>query len=176
MAKREKTRFYSFKIVSYATREEIQPLLDSAKHWVCILHDRDEADNHYHVLATFHRELSFAQVRALVVSDQNTLVNPLNDWVGDYEYLTHKNAPEKAQYDVADLESDSFVFWARKANVGMPDDDKNREFVDDLLNGRLSYREMAYKYGRDYIRNFHAYDYFKTAVEFQEGRQPEERL
>lgn len=163
-------RLYSFKIVSYANYEEIQPLLDKAYHWVMIIHDQDEQDPHYHILATFKANRSFDSVRKLVVSEQNTFVQELADWTGDFEYLTHSNDPKKHQYLPEELISDDIEFWQRKAKEFQKGED---DFVHDLLDCSLTFREMAIKYGRDYIRNFRHYEYFKECVYAQERKDYE---
>lgn len=163
-------RPYSFKIVSYANYEELQPLLEKSYHWVMIIHDQDDADLHFHILCTFKANKSFEAVRKMVVSDQNTFVQELEDWTGDFEYLTHSNAPEKHQYLPDELISDDIEFWLRKAKEFQKGED---DFVHDLLDGNLTYREMAIKYGRDYIRNFRSYDYFKDCVHSQERKDYE---
>ena len=164
-------RKYSFKVVSYANWEELQNLLGNAYHWACILHDRDETDPHYHILVSFKQNKSFEVVRSMVVSEQNTLVQELTDWAGDFEYLTHKNAPDKFQYMDDEVLSNDLDFWKRKAGECDKGED---DFVNDLLTGVLLYREMAVKYGRDYIRNFRSYEYFKDAVHMQERNYNED--
>lgn len=162
-----KPRKYSFKCVSYASFEELTPLLEQAYHWAIILHDRDnDVDNHYHILVTFKQNKSFDSVRKLVQSSQNTLVQELDDWVGDFQYLTHKNAPDKYQYLDEEVISDDIEFWLRKAKEYEKGED---DFIFDLLDSNLTYREMAIKYGRDYMRNFRYYREFKEAVLEQEN-------
>ena len=140
----------------------------ATEHWAYICHDKDETDKHFHILCTFAKNKSFERVRAYVQSDKNTFCQPLEDWTGDYEYLTHSNAPEKFQYSPADIISNDIDFWNKKLNN---DDMGEENFVEDLLSGVLTYRQMAIKYGRDYIRNFRSYEYFKGAVQTQEHTQ-----
>lgn len=166
MATPSKKRFYSFKCVSYASFEELSVLLNEAFHYALIFHDRDtDVDPHFHILVTFKQNKSFDSVRKLVNSTQNTLVQELDDWVGDFQYLTHKNAPEKWQYLDEEVISDDIDFWLRKAKEYSKGED---DFIYDLLDSNMTYREMAIKYGRDYMRNFRYYREFKEAVLQQE--------
>ncbi len=161
-------RRYSFKCVSYASFEELKPLLDEAFHYAVIFHDRDkDVDPHHHILVTFKQNKSFDSVRKLVQSTQNTLVQELDDWVGDFQYLTHKNAPDKWQYLDEEVLSDDIDFWLRKSKEASKGED---DFIYDLLDSGMSYREMAIKYGRDYMRNFRYYNEFKEAVMAQERK------
>lgn len=165
-------RRYSFKCVSYASFEELTPLLNEAYHYALIYHDRDiEPDPHYHILVTFKQNKSFDSVRKLVQSEKTTLAQELEDWVGDFQYLTHKNAPDKYQYLDEEVISDDIDFWLRKSKEASKGED---DFVYDLLDSGMSYREMAIKYGRDYMRNFRYYNEFKEAVLCQEAEHRKE--
>lgn len=104
----------------------------------------------------------------MVVSSQNTLVQALDDWAGDFQYLTHKNAPDKFQYLDEELISDDIDFWKRKAKEFEKGED---DFIYDLLDSNLTYREMAIKYGRDYMRNFRWYNEFRDEVLKQERKK-----
>lgn len=74
-----------------------------------------------------------------------------------FEYLVHKNDPEKIQYSWDEVVSNvDLSFWQKlggKSNC-------NTEFVVDLQN--LTPVEMAYKYGRDFIKNYKSYLQFKA--------------
>lgn len=45
----------------------------------------------------------------------------------------------------------------------------NEEFVTDLLDSNMTYRQKAIKYGRDYIRNFKTYEKFIKMLRMQEN-------
>ena len=90
--------------------------------------------------------------------NQNVRVKGLKKRLGAFrafEYLVHKNDPDKIQYQLSDVVTDDLPFWQTLVS-SKPD---NGEFVVDLAN--LSPLEMAVKYGRDYIKNYSKYADFK---------------
>lgn len=169
------SRFYSFRVVSYATIDELQTLISSSFKYAYILHDKDiyTPDDdctpdkigtlkspHYHLLLTFKQNKSFKAVRDMVVSSQNTFVQPMTDKFSDFEYLTHLNAPDKYQYSSADIVCNDLSFFSGATTKCITND----EFLNDICNPCRSYHELAVKYGRDYIKNFKQYSQFAELV------------
>lgn len=159
-------RYYSFALVTYNTNEsDIQPLIDKAFKYAWILHDKDKTDPHLHILCTFKQNKSFENVRKLVTGEQNTLVQLLRDKYKAFQYLTHENEDEeKASYEESEIHCNDISYFQR----GLKQSVDNEEFIIDLLNTDMSYREMGIKYGRDYIRNFGAYRSFAHQIRVQE--------
>lgn len=150
-------RYYSFKIVTYNPLSYVQAFISHTKNYAYILHDKDTTDSHFHLLATFTSNKSFNSIKTLMGGDQNTFVQPLKDKYGDFLYLTHKNAPEKFQYSDDLIVSNNLKFFTdtEKAVIS------NEEFLNDISPySLLSYRDLAVKYGRDYIKNYKAYHSF----------------
>jgi hypothetical protein len=171
---KETKRYYTHCIVSYASLEEVQPLLEQAKHYAYVLHDKVVEDSsngvHYHIIATFEREKSFAWVRKQVHSDQNTFTEPLKGDVEDMlEYFTHKNEPEKGQYHDS-IVYDDYEYWKRRARTGDKEENKNDTFVDDLISSDFSIERMSRKYGRDFIKNYKSYLDARNAILFERGQ------
>jgi hypothetical protein len=169
----EVKRFYTHCVVSYASLEELQPLLSQAKHYAYVFHFKCAEDNssspHYHILATFEREKSFAWVRKQVKSDQNTFTEPLKGDVDDiFQYFTHQNEPDKGQY-VDSIVYDDYEYWKRRARTGDKEENKNDTFVDDLISPDFSIEKMSRKYGRDFIKNHKAYIEARKAILFERG-------
>ncbi len=160
-------RFYSFKLVTYNTDENsFQPLLDKAFKWAWILHDKDKTDPHIHILCTFKQNKSFEQVRKMVEGEQNTFARKMEDKYQDFIYLPHsEDFPDKAIYNEADIHSNDMSFFQRGCKKSVD----NEEFVTDLLDKNMTYRQRAIKYGRDYIRNFKTYEKFVRALRSQEN-------
>lgn len=160
-------RFYSFKVVTYNTDEKaIQPLLDKAFKWAWILHDKDKTDPHIHILCTFKQNKSFEQVRKMVEGKQNTFARKMEDKYQDFIYLPHsEDFPDKALYSETDIHCNDLGFFQR----GVKKSVDNEEFVTDLLDTSMTYRQKAIKYGRDYIRNFKIYENFVRALRMQEN-------
>ena len=160
----EQQRFYTHSIVSYASIEEIRRLLEQAKAWAYIKHDKDEGkDTHYHIVATFSQAKSFRWVRNQVVSTQNTFTEPIHGEVGDVlDYFTHKGFVEKYQYSETDIVYSDKEYWERRIrNCDTEKEDKNEAFLNDLLSPNFSVEEMARKYGRDFIKNYKQYHQFR---------------
>lgn len=165
-------RFYSFKCVSYDNIDNIIKNLDtrSAKYYI-IEHDKDINENgelkksHNHIVFTVPVRMGIKQVRNLLRNgtDQNTLVEYCEDLTYWIRYLTHKDDKGKYQYldeEVITNSSDGY-----KRLIGgktTSDEEANEAFCNDLL--KLNVRQMAIKYGRDYMRNYKSYENFKHAL------------
>lgn len=74
------------------------------------LHDRDvNPDNtpkkpHYHIIIAYSGPTSYAVVKRLTDSLNQPIPQPLEQVKGYFRYLTHKDNPEKAQYDEKDIQ------------------------------------------------------------------------
>ena len=159
-------RFYSFKVVTYNTNEsDFQPLLDKAFKWAWIPHDKDKTDPHIHILCTFKQNKSFEQVRKMVVGSQNTFAQQMKDKYQDFLYLVHSEDFDKALYDEKDIRSNDMSFFQRGCKKSVD----NEEFITDLLDTNMTYRQKAIKYGRDYIRNFKTYEKFIRFLRYEEN-------
>lgn len=73
------------------------------------LHDKDlNADNtvkkaHYHVILVYSGPTSYNVVKRLTDSLNQPIPQPLEQVRGYYRYLSHKDNPEKAQYDEREI-------------------------------------------------------------------------
>ncbi len=158
-------RYYSFSLVTYNVNEsDIQLLLDKAFKWAWILHDKDKADNHLHVLCTFKQNKSFEVVRKMVKGEQNTFVEPLRDKYKAFQYLTHQNEDEeKASYAESEIHCNDISYFQKGLSKAV----NNEEFIIDLLDNNMTDYEKGCKYGRDYIRNIGAYKRFASLIRFE---------
>lgn len=165
-------RYYSFSLVTYNTKEsDIQPLLDKANKWAWILHDKDKADPHIHIICTFKQNKSFEVVRKMVEGEQNTFVEPLRDKYKAFQYLTHENEDEeKAAYEESEVHCNDTSYFQK----GLSKSVDNTEFVYDLLDSKMSLAEKIIKYGRDYARNFRTYEVLSKRLKFE--KHLEERI
>lgn len=165
-------RHYTHSIVSYASLDELRRLLEQARAWAYIKHDKDVDETgrsraeHFHVIATFSEKKSFKWVRNQVVSTQNTFSEAVHGEVSDVlDYFTHKSNPEKYQYNAENIVYSDVEYWERRThNCGTSKEDANEAFVDDLLSDNYNAVEMARKYGRDFIKNIKNYEYFRGMV------------
>lgn len=75
------------------------------------LHDKDKDPTcepkkaHYHVIATYSGPTSFNVVKALTDSFNAPIPQALEQVRGYYRYLTHKDNPDKAQYDEKNIQT-----------------------------------------------------------------------
>lgn len=173
-------KHYTMALVSYANREEIQPIFDIAKHYAYILHDRDkDRDPHYHILVTFDLPRSFRAVVKMIESKQNTFAQSVKSTIGSVlEYFTHATdtaiAKGKEPYDESEVEYDSEEYWKKRA---LQDGESwkdykgarelNETFVEDLLSPRFSVEAMGRQYGRDFIKNVRQYKDFREMVLYE---------
>lgn len=152
-------RYYSFRVVTYADKEEFEELLKAGKKWEYICHDKDKTekgenkDKHYHINIIFEQWKSIQAVCKMVRSEQNTFAIPMLDKEQAHRYLTHKDNPEKHQYKDEEIIS-NFKY--------KEEENKNEieEFILTLENRQLTLREKAIKLGKDYIKNRMKYEQF----------------
>lgn len=162
-------RHYTHSIVSYASLEELRRLLEQARAWAYIKHDKDVDEQgklrapHYHIIATFSQQKSFKWIRNQVISTQNTFAEAVKGEVSDVlDYFTHKGIAEKYQYPDTDVVYSDREYWERRTqSCGTSKEDANEAFVDDLLSDNYNAVAMARKYGRDFIKNIKSYEYFR---------------
>lgn len=154
-------RFYSFCICTYHTDVDIiNDFCSKTFKFAYILHDKDENKSpHYHIVCSFKRNMSFSAVRKLFPLEQNTLVQQMFDKVSSFEYLTHKNNPEKYQYSDDLVKTNDLKYF-----VGTSSETskliERQEFFDDLAYHNISEKDLFLKYGRDYIKNQSVYRKF----------------
>lgn len=172
----ERSRLWSLQF--YCAPDVLQPLIDEADHYAWILHDRDKDENgkvkkpHYHLLLAYTNARNGHSLVNKVDKDKmgdDTTINlqPLTSPHAMALYLIHDTKKAilegKTTYDLEDVHCDDVPYWYEQRYLK---DDEPDEFIDDLLSQRLTARQMAYKYGRDYVRNYRAYSSF---VEEQEA-------
>ena len=174
-------RFYSFKCISYANEEHIRNVLSRGdiSHWARILHDKDIKDNgewkekHNHIIVVFKANKSIQRVRDIFQdgTDQNTLVKVVEDIKHDFDYLTHKNDQDKYQYSIEDVKTDNGDYWKKVTNEEQIQRTSNEEFIEDLMSDEMSYKGMAIKYGRDFIKNRKAYMQYRVLLRAEERKE-----
>lgn len=194
-------RAYTWGVVSYASLDEIQPLLDKAKHWAYCVHDKDTIiddtgkrvpkETHTHIIVTFEDEQSQKQVRSMVNSNQNTLAQPLKNTIrrtnmngesvrGLWKYLIHEDQDpeEKYLYDTWERKCDDLEYWQHRCKEEADAFAKDDSFFEDLTSSEFSVEAMGRKYGRDFMKNINHYLAYRSAVinerEWAEERKREE--
>ena len=179
------SRLYSWEIISYVDDNDINYWIDCIKsyqytvNYLCILHDKDMdlttgslIKPHIHTYITLRRETSRTKLARdlnvysggnyIVLKENITYIKgSLSDC---YEYALHLNEPDKYHYDVSSLFSSDLRRFKRCQGLV---DNKGFSVLEDFENG-LSLREMAIKYGRDFIIHYDQYRYFYDCMSQEE--------
>lgn len=166
---------YSYSLISYAKPEEFDGLLKQAKHWAWILHNRDDSEPHYHIYVSFYTKKSPKQVLSMINSEENTFWEEMKGTPQDLlTYFTHEKEVNKHQYEFSEINFDDDKYWAKGAEIENKENENN-EFLEHLLK-KTNRREMAKKYGKDYMKNYRAYEEFARMLEYEELRELEKSL
>ncbi len=184
-------RFRNYGLITYHSEEVVKMVLQvhakRIRHWAYILHDKDTYEHdvyekdekgnttanllhrkgdikekHFHLLLCMNNAMSLAAVRNLFPTGANTLGQGIRDKSDCFNYLNHKDKPEKYQYPDEAIICDNPDYW--KSIQGGEDDDRTINILDDIISG-VGFRELAKRYGRDLVVNYHKYWEFAKAVE-----------
>ncbi len=108
----EKSRYWMFEFYPESAPTNWKEVLQQTMLPICVspIHDRDLNQTgepkkaHYHALAIFSGPTTFQNVKKSITEKLNAPIPiiPLS-LKGAYEYFTHKNNPEKFQYDKKDI-------------------------------------------------------------------------
>ena len=111
MSKNVKKRNWAFVLYPESAPENWRDLLQQTGIQAAIspLHDKDVnpdgevKKSHYHVIITYNNTTTYNAVKDLTDSLNCPIPQPLEQVRGYYRYLTHKDNPEKYQYDEKDI-------------------------------------------------------------------------
>lgn len=160
----KKDRFYRWSLVLYGNEEDVLKVCKVSQHYAYIVHDKEEKEKHWHVLCTFKVWKSLASIKSIIDNRQNVFGEEIHDKQAAYRYLTHKDNPEKYQYEEEEVKSDDKGFWRGEEQGDVV------ELLDDIIDG-MSFRDMAIKYGKDFVKNYRAYARYAALVEAQENHE-----
>ena len=79
--------------------------------WCCILHDKDKDESgelkkpHYHAIFTYNSPTSLKIVADMLLDIGQPIPYACDSVKGAWEYLVHKNDPDKYQYNLDDIET-----------------------------------------------------------------------
>lgn len=159
-----KARARQFFIRTYLKPEEFEPITKAAKNWAYILHDKDGGEQHYHIIAVFKNARTEDGIRAIIPNTQQTRIEIVKNGIeACYRYLTHEDNPEKHNYSKDEIQSNGKGYFEENR----ADNETAEQIIDDILQG-LSLRELARRYGRDFMKNWRKYIEFARAVMAQE--------
>ncbi|MBQ7977811.1 MAG: hypothetical protein IJ301_04415 [Clostridia bacterium] len=143
--------------------------LDVCSSYAYIKHN--EGEPHYHVCCTFKGKQRVARLISLYGSRQNMSIGKLTKGSACLEYLTHMNDANKVQYSIEDIVSENLEELQISTEYTIESDKSekvkkrvtNEMLVEDVqmyYERKISAREMALKYGRDFIINQRKYREF----------------
>ena len=183
---KEQKRSRKFSCISYIDAEKLKVFLSNAEwlqHYAFITHDKDvwtEADEklnanhkagtikekHSHVILYTYSSKTSSAIRKLFdryslsvygeANKQNTTCQICHDASAKYRYLTHKDNPEKPQYNDSLISHDDINYW-QKLVVTEGLNDVKENTVMAMINDYLSavpFRDMVLRYGRDFVYHF----------------------
>lgn len=109
--KNVKKRNWAFVLYPESAPENWKELLQQTGLGIAIspIHDKDVnptgevKKSHYHIILTYDGPTTYNNVRTLTESLGQPIPQPLEQVRGYYRYLTHKDNPEKYQYDEKDI-------------------------------------------------------------------------
>ena len=116
MAKNVKKRHWAFVVYPESAPADWLARLEQSglQGAVSPLHDKDVDTTgdkntpkkaHYHVIVCYAGPTTFNSVKSLTDSLNQPIPQPLESVRGYYRYFTHKDNPDKVQYDEADIQS-----------------------------------------------------------------------
>lgn len=164
MPNKHKARARQFFIRTYLKPEEFEPITKAAKNWAYILHDKDGGEPHYHIIAVFKNARTEDGIRAIIPNTQQTRIEIIKNGIeACYRYLTHEDNPEKYHYSKDEIQSNGKKYFEEDK----AENETAEQIIEDILQG-LSLRELARRYGRDFMKNWRKYKEFAYYVMLQE--------
>lgn len=165
-------------LVTYVTETVIQNVLNvkscMIRHYAYILHDKDGVEPHYHVVLQLYSPVAQSTIinwfRSVDSDGQpiNTLAEPATAIDSLYNYLTHSDdvsvAAGKHFYDASLISCDDPSQFA----PAVTSQDSAAMALSDLLEGRLSLRDCALKFGRDFIYHYSSYRQLLADIRYEE--------
>lgn len=181
-------------LISYAKADDVERILNEKSELLnyafWILHDKDNATPHIHLvvgLTTSRKIDEVANWFKKCTNDegvvQNTIGEPVIDCSSIVDYLTHSDVKSKQagkhQYTVEDIKVSrgSIDDFAKEKTDKQRREEAEAKLVakadecEQLLNDiidNVSCREMARRYGRDFIKNHKAYREYAAMVVLEE--------
>lgn len=182
-------RSRKFSAVTYLSEQQLQEVLrqhnKNIKAYAYILHDKDEdKKSHRHILLTTVNATTKTAIKAWFSGHVdalglpiNTMVEEMHDAYSCWCYLTHRDSDGKkldgkAEYSPEDIKGFNTDIYIDEASN---DKDTITCAVEDLLDG-LTLREVATKYGRDFIIHYHSIKLLLNDILIQESEDKEECL
>lgn len=168
-----KQRFTYLSLICYTEHDVNMIVADKVvERYAYIFHqpEGEKKQPHFHVVLKLSEQVSadyFVEKKAFLENVRCVGVLKRSGALTAFEYLVHKNDPEKIQYNLSDVVTNDLNWWLNLRSAHSRAD--NSEFLADLL--LLSVVDLARKYGRDFIKNVDRYLQFKRCYLNNEIRE-----
>lgn len=180
------SRLRYWEVVLYVDENRLISLLvanvERISHYAYIYHDKDvylddeeEKDDdgnvvyshkegdlkrpHFHLLVDFYNGHTFTAVKKIFTTENDKpRVKRILSRSGAFEYMVHKNDPDKFQYAYDLIESDDIKYYEKFCKEGYSTDKDNisEQIIADILNN-VPPRLLVRRYKRDFILNMQRY-------------------
>lgn len=178
--KKNKNEVLSMKkiaIMTYAPLAQVKTILEKKQGaytaFALIQHDKDKAPKHCHIFIKFNCERRGTDILKwfeLCCDENGEIVNTRFEQVhsekGLLDYLTHSNTPEKHQYDEKEI-----IYSDENAREELLKEciiDNGYGALEDMLLG-VRLKDIARKWGRDFIRHYTAYKMLANDIRLEEN-------
>lgn len=126
------------------------------EHYAFIFHDSDDCEPHYHFLLCLVRSRRLSDVLNSINKEgsSNVLVESCSSPSAIVRYFVHADDPDKYQYSVDSIVSDTDLSYFDTLSREKPvkDDNVLNAFID--LSNAMPVADCARKYGRDFIIHY----------------------
>ena len=123
------------------------------KHYAYVLHDKDnEEQPHYHLCLEYKNARTFTQVKAMF---EGAHVEEMEYKNMSYQYLIHKNDPDKYQYEIDNvmtLEKDYLMLMLNNNEYDKLD---TTTLIEAINSGIHTYTELILKFGLNQVNMYH---------------------
>ena len=161
----KRTRFFS--LTTYATEKQIQKVLGdhvrSIRAMCYILHDKDEAEPHYHILMRTHSNWTTAQIAKWFadLKDKekkpiNTFCETANDMDALKQYILHADVKSREEGKHLYAKEDIKDFGLCDLSERKDSYDNSYEILMKVL-AHANPRDLVRYYGRDFLYHLNAY-------------------
>ena len=123
------------------------------KHYAYILHDKDnEEQPHYHLCLEYKNARTFTQVKSMF---EGAHVEDMEYKNMSYQYLIHKNDPEKYQYPIDNVMTLEKDYYTLMLNNNEYDKLDTTTLIEAINSGIHTYTELILKFGLNQVNMYH---------------------
>ncbi len=123
------------------------------KHYAYIMHDKDnEEQPHYHLCLEYKNARTFTQVKTMF---EGAHVEEMEYKNISYQYLIHKNDPDKYQYQIENVMTLERDYYNLMLNNNEFDKLDTTTLIESINSGIHTYTELILKFGLNQVNMYH---------------------